>query len=96
MCIRDRGQAAHPEGAARVGSGVRRFGGKVAFLVALCTASSSSSIHLPGREPLISSPGGGCCPPRSPHPGQALPMAARTRPAKPYVFFSEDVSATSS
>lgn len=53
-----RGCAAHPEGAARVGSGVRRLGGKVAFLVALCTASSSSSIHLPDREPLVSSPGG--------------------------------------
>lgn len=86
-----KGWAAHPEDAARVGSGVRRLGGKVAFLVALCTASSSSSIHLPGREPLISSPGG-----ESPHSGQALPIATRTYPAKPYVFFSEDVSATSS
>lgn len=79
-----------------MGSGVRRLGGKVAFLVALCTASSSSSIHLPGQEPLISSPGGLLAPRGAPHPGQALPIATRTHPAEPYVFFSEDVSATSS
>lgn len=91
-----KGWAAHPEDAVRVGSGVRRLGGKVAFLVALCTASSSSSIHLPSREPLISSPGGLLAPRESPHPGQALPIATRTHPTKPYVFFSEDVSATSS
>lgn len=81
-----RGCAAHPEGAARVGSGVRRLGGKVAFLVALCTASSSSSIHLPNREPLVSSPAGwgGLYPPprEAPVPGEALPIAAAPVPPR--------------
>lgn len=78
----------------RAGSGIWRLGGKVTFLVtflvALCTASSSSSIHLPHQEPLLSSPAE-WGPPRA-----ALPTPPGPHPARPYVFFSEDVSATSS
>lgn len=59
--------------------------------MALCTASSSTSIHLAGPEhcQLLGGSHRGA-------PSRATHCLWHQRPFSPYVFFSEEVSATSS